>query len=174
VIVPGDVGKLRSPCHVADGEDALGARLVVVAGHDETALVELDAGALAIEILGVRPPAGCEKQMTARDVSASLEPGDDAFCSSAHAFDSSTELDPHTLFREHGLDLARNLWIFAVHQVLVWLHDGHLGAEPTKHLSEFTADVATTDDDEVLGKLVEIHQPVIVEPRRRIEPGDLR
>ena len=149
-----------------------GAGLVVVAGYDETAFVEIDARFVTAEVVGVRPAAGGDEQVAALDVPTAFEPNRHASAPSRtlSTFAPSSTRMPSVA--KNGFDFARYLRVLGMHQVLAVLEDRDLGAEAAKHLRKLAADVASAENDEMLGRRFELHHAVVVEPRHRFESRD--
>src|SRR6185436_14437654 len=117
---------------------------------DEPALVELDAPAVAVEIVGVGTPPGGNEQVRALDLSLARESNDHVTFLDADAFGLLAELEGNALVRENGLDFPGNRCLFRIHQLGAVLDDRHLRAEASKHLRKLTADVASAHHDQVL------------------------
>ena len=54
------------------------------------------------------------------------------------------------------------------------LDDRHSRSEAAKHLSELATDVAPAQHDEVTRQFLEIHHPMVIDPRHRLETGNRR
>ena len=77
----------------------------------------------------------------------------------------------YALSFQRRADRFRDVTVFARDQPVVAFDDGDLCAEAPLHLSELKADVASSDDDEVLRHPLECHHVGIVEIRDIGDPG---
>jgi hypothetical protein len=70
-------------------------------------------------------------------------------------------------------DSVGDVFVFAGDQAAAHLEDGDLTAEATEHLAELKANVASADDDQMLGQGFEIHQRAVVEVGNFLETVDV-
>ena len=78
MVVPGGVRELRAPRAVAHRVHAGRARAVVVVHLDEPSPVELHAGGVGAEIVGVGPASGGDEEVGAHHLASAREPDRDA------------------------------------------------------------------------------------------------
>src|ERR1700731_611087 len=65
--------------------------------------------------------------------------------------------DRDAVVAQDRCDLIGDVLVLVRQQARGVLDDGDLAAEPAEHLPEFQSDVAAADDDQVLWKLVQLH-----------------
>src|SRR5262245_22402642 len=73
--------------------------------------------------------------------------------------------------KRHGLGYVR---ILAGEKLSASLNYRDLAPKAAEHLSKFQSDVASAQDDQMLGHAVELHNRSGVEPRHLVKPGNRR
>ncbi len=157
---------------VAERPDSGDVRLQPIVYDDEAAIVLRHARRLEPEVVRVRLPARCQEEMRPlhrRAPVGALGVRDNPPGVSAEPDASSVDPDVDAFLREDAVDRGGDLLVFATDQPRPHLDDGHLGAEPAKHLSELEADVAAADDQEMPWHRVQIHHRAVRKERDSIQ-----
>src|SRR5258708_29316235 len=160
-VIVSDVGESRPTFHITQRVDASNVRFQLPIDLDVPLLVQLYASGFGREIFGVGYTAGCRQQMRAGQLLFTLR--------RAHGqLHAPTAELLNLLRRRSGQDrdsiLAQNLrygvthvFILAHKQARTALNERDLAAKATKHLSELQRDVAATDDEQMFGERVQLH-----------------
>src|SRR3954464_12747829 len=86
-----------------------------------------------------------------------IEPNRNPAAAFLDAYALGAGFDLHTFIAQDLRHGVRHVGIFASDQARRFLDDGHLRAEAAVHLAELQSDVTATDDDQVLGYEIDIH-----------------
>ena len=138
---------------VAGGVDVLDVRLeVVVHGHVAT-FVDVHAGRLEPEPLGVGHRADGQQGVRAGNHTAVVALDDDAVVLHGHAGGARPLVEHDAGAEEVRLQGRRHLGVLARQHLLAAHDEADLGPESPEHVHELHAGHARADDDEVLGHL---------------------
>src|SRR5579871_1387186 len=91
---------------------------------------------------------------------------------SGDALGVETKVNTFTL--QNVEDRGRDFFIFAADQARPHFDDGDPAAKAPEHLRELEADIAATDDDQMLGQKVDVHHGGVGEEVYLIETGHFR
>src|SRR5882672_7364930 len=176
VVVPGGVGERALAVRVAHAPHAAGAGAALVVDGDVAARIGGDAGSLEAEVVGVRRAADGEQHVAAlgdRLAVLAFEADDHAaaFPRERHALGAGADHDAFAL--ENGADLGGDVVVFARQELAELLDHGDPGAEAAVGLRELEADVAAAHDDEVLGRLVQLHHRAVGQVRHLADAGEI-
>ena len=177
VVVIGNVGECRTALDIAERPNSRDVGFHSRIGFNIAAIVRGDSGFGQIQIGGVGLAAGSNQKMRAGDRLAAL------WRVECKRYFAATILDLLGLrgqlkFNAFGfedfLQLSHDVFVFAGQNTFAAVDDGYLAAEAAKHLSEFEADVAAAQDQQMLGNFLQIHDRDVGEERHGIEAGDGR
>src|SRR4030095_3871548 len=135
---------------VAERPDAADARAKLVVDHDVAALVDGDARPVEAEIVGVGTAADGEQHVGALDLRRTVDAidvGADRVAALGEADALRVQANLDALALDDLADSGRDVFVLATDEPRPHLDNRHLGAEATKHLTEFETNVTAADDD---------------------------
>ncbi len=170
------VDELVAVGHVAGGIDA-GARGLHVSPHDDpAAAVSLHARLLEAEIFGIGLPTGGDDDLLRRDVL--LGPLlRDPQCDASFRFADAVILQAGQEGDALGLEGFRQSvgdFQLGARQQAGARHEGHLDPHPCRHLRQFCADIASSDEDQAFGQGLQLQKRLAVEWFDILDPADRR
>jgi hypothetical protein len=174
-IVVGDMREGGAAFAIAEGPEAGDIGFEAGIYVDKAALVGFNAGFVKIEVGGVRTAAGGDQEMGTGDVrgtAGGFEREGDAAVFVFDAGGAGVEEKLDAFGFESFLELGSNFGIFAGNDLRASVENGDAAPEAAKHLSEFKADVAAAENEQVIGNGSELHDGLVGEIRDIFEAGN--
>src|SRR5205814_8384185 len=144
---------------------------------DKAILAGFDAGFIQAEIVCIWTAPCGDQEMRAGEAGCacgSVERQSDSAVLVFDARGAGAEQELHAFGFERFLQLGGNFGIFARNNLFAGVKNGDAAAVAAKHLSKFQADVATAENEEMLGESHELHSGLVGEIRDSIEARDRR
>ena len=177
VVVVGGVREGAAAVALAQRPHAGDGGLQPVVHGDDAAPVDLDAGGVQAQVVGVRAPSHRQQQVRsdhARFPGCAVQRGGDRVAVPAHVHALRVQAHVHALgFQDPGHrrgDVRR----FPLDQAVAGVDERDLAAEAAVHLRELQPDVAAADDDQVLGQHLQVQDGRVGQVVHPVEPGERR
>src|SRR5262245_29989664 len=158
VVVIGSMGKRTATVAVAERPDARDVRRQAVVHFDVTARIHGDAGLVESQIAGVGLTADSKQYVRSRNLWLAFRTGDaDQHTTFVRRNGDAlgARANGDAFFDQNLSDRLRDVFVLLARKPRAFLDDGDLGAETAIHLGELEADVASADDNQMLGDTIE-------------------